>query len=130
MKTFRHLGLSVKVCNRINSIIPKQEGCVHLGMMASPEVVRLPRDHRGWSVLQVNPTGAGASLINVSIDGKTIQLVTQRNDPLRVYVNPLQEGADEWQVPAGTGPRVSILPPANLNKPNAPQTGKAPNDAL
>ena len=97
-------------------------------MMASPGVVRLPRDNRGWSVLQVNPTGAGASIINVNIDGKTIQLVTQSNDPLRVYVNPSRDGADEWQIPAGTGPRVSILPPANLNKPSACYKDQAPNN--
>ena len=75
--------------------------------MVLPQVVRLPKDHRGWSVIQVGPTEP-QSIINVKIDGKNVQLVTQSSDQLRVYVNPSRDGADEWQIPAGIGPRVSI----------------------
>ena len=78
--------------------------------MALPDVVRLPKDHRGWSVLQVGPTEP-VSIINVKIDGKNVQLVTQSSDQLRVYVNPSRDGADEWQVPAGIGPRWLVFSP-------------------
>ena len=52
-----------------------------------------------------------ACIINVKIDGKNVQLVTQSRDQLRVFVNPSRNGADEWQVPAGIGPRVSVFSP-------------------
>ena len=66
-----------------------------------------------------------AFIINVKIDGKNVQLVTQSRDQLRVFVNPFCNGADEWQVPASIGPRVSVFSPEPKQQARAILTGSS-----
>ena len=40
-------------------------------------------------------------MINLKIGGKLLQLV-QQSQPMRVYVNPKNGEADEWEIPAGS----------------------------
>ena len=56
------------------------------------------RDERGWVVLVVSPMaspGAERKILQTTVQGKKLELV-QQTEEMKVYVNPDEEGFDEW----------------------------------
>ena len=66
-------------------------------------ITYLGKDNRGWHVFDVPPQSQNelTTMINLKIGGKLLQLV-QQSQPMRVYANPKNGEADEWEIPAGS----------------------------
>ena len=72
-------------------------------------------DCRGWIFVDFPPARGVAAMpviFRCVISDKPIQVVLQDNDILRVYVNPDKQGADEWEVPVGSGIKIQVVTPA------------------
>jgi hypothetical protein len=71
------------------------------------------KDIRGWYVFDVSPTSdtklreKTPTVFNITINGKFLQLVPQ-TQPMRVYANPKNGEADEWEI---GGLRMAIVSP-------------------
>ena len=75
------------------------------------------KDNRGWDVIDVPPKSQTEQLpttLNIKIGGKCLELV-QQSEPMRVYSNPKNGEADEWEIPAGSDVRL-IIPPKESTK--------------
>ena len=71
----------------------------------------LPPDNRGWQVIELEALPERV-LVQIEIPVaknifKKLELVSQES-PLRVYVNPDPDQPDEWEVPAGSGIKLSV----------------------
>ena len=84
--------------------------------MTTTGITYLGKDNRGWHVFDVPPQSqnGGTTMINLKIGGKLMQLV-QQSQPMRVYANPKNGEADEWEIPAGSDVRL-IIPPKESTK--------------
>ena len=67
-------------------------------------------DSRGWAIIDVAQSDE-TKIFRVRVGGRAVELVSQPVGILRVYVNPSPDGMDEWQIPAGTGPRMKVGTP-------------------
>ena len=71
--------------------------------------VRRGVDKRGWDVIECAPCGeSGTWVLEFSISGELIKLVVQKQNSVRVYVNPDLDECNELEAPAGNGARLHI----------------------
>ena len=77
-----------------------------------PEIRQRAYDDRGWAVLDCLWSGPGMKIVKMKIrNGKPLELVLEESVPLRVYVNPVLTGYDEWEKPPGSGNRMLVGTP-------------------
>ena len=77
-----------------------------------PEIRQRGYDDRGWAVLDCLWSGPGCKIVKMKLsNGKPLELVLEESVPLRVYVNPILTGYDEWEKPPGCGHRLTVGTP-------------------
>ena len=73
-------------------------------------------DERGWPIFVVPAMQGTSRQIYKSVIGhRYVELVAQDTD-MYVYLNPIQDGADEWEVPPGSGVRMLVISPPRPEK--------------
>ena len=78
-------------------------------------------DERRWQRLWVGPQSAGVlNIYRVRIGTKVVEAVPQ-TEAMIIYVNPEAEGADEWEMPQGSGVRLMVLSPQGMPRTGPPQ---------
>jgi hypothetical protein len=89
-------------------------GVASIARIMSSGVAYHGKDNRGWHVFDVprrmSSQTEGPTLFDVKIGGKLLQLV-QQSEPMRVYANPKNGDADEWEIPLGSDVRMLIASP-------------------
>ena len=68
-------------------------------------------DERRWQRLWVGPQSAGVlNIYRVRIGTKVVEAVPQ-TEAMIIYVNPEEEGADDWETQPSSGVRMQVFSP-------------------